>query len=207
MNTSSTTDWIQAICAILGVIGVIITAIKLFQKDKQREDQISELRQQGAQLIEQNNLIRAANNDFRNYFDFIVESSTKSSEIQIKQHQFEENKRKKDVQPHIKAGGLGFQGETSTFGFSLTNYGETALNLIVSAENTDVATMTVSPTTLRKGERADISATLTNNQAIINYTLGYIVSYIDYDGRKYRQKGVVSGPSRTVDIFEPEETK
>ncbi|HMQ75297.1 MAG TPA: hypothetical protein PKE21_14260 [Flavobacteriales bacterium] len=53
IHQASITDWIQAIAALLAVVGTVATLWKLYQRDEQKQAMIAELKTQSAAAVDQ----------------------------------------------------------------------------------------------------------------------------------------------------------
>lgn len=97
IHQASITDWIQAIAALLAVIGTVFTLWKLYQRDEQKQAMIHELQQQTVGLAAQTRELNAQVFQLGNIHQAIAEG------IAVMTHdvQMQEKNRRNELRPHL----------------------------------------------------------------------------------------------------------
>ncbi|MBN4051389.1 hypothetical protein JYU16_01095 [bacterium AH-315-M05] len=209
------TDWIQAVGALVAVIGAFWAFITLFLKDKDKQKQIDSLtsmalesRNQTEQLIEQSRHMERSNNLFAEQINILQKSYdlNKVNKKDIKERKEIENKiRKNDILPRfIRHGG---HGSPEIANIPLMNMGDRAK--IIGYEDIENFNTRCTVNNL-KGQYFEnkniLNLTIVPNEKVnnlndIKYNLKMI--FEDKDGNKYYQR--IHGTGINMNIEIPEE--
>lgn len=97
IHQASITDWIQAIAALLAVVGTVATLWKLYQRDEQKQAMIAELQKQTSGLAAQTRELNAQVFQLGNIHQAIAEG------IAVMTHdvQMQERNRRNELRPHF----------------------------------------------------------------------------------------------------------
>lgn len=97
LHQASITDWIQAIAALLAVVGTVATLWKLYQRDEQKQAMVTELQKQTSGLAAQTRELNAQVFQLGNIHQAIAEG------IAVMTHdvQMQERNRRNELRPHL----------------------------------------------------------------------------------------------------------
>ncbi len=208
MNEPTITDWITAIAALFGIGPIVWGLVKLFLKDKEKEErlkffqeQVDELKRQTSEYQYQSTLMRAANDLLEKQINLQTDIYLKTQDVETKKLEIEKIKRISDTKPHFV-----FQTAISSpdvFKLKLRNNGATADNIRIES-STDFIKMYPIKTNLRadKGEVIEINGYADRTQTFFNssqVTGQILIAYKDADGREYLQNISKSGTRHNID--------
>lgn len=196
MNEPNITDWITAIAAMFGIGPIIWGVVKLFLRDKEKEErlkfvqgQLDELKRQTSEFQYQSTLMREANDLHEKQVALQTDIFLQKKDIEHKKLEIEKQKRIADTKPYFI-----FQTAISSpdrFECKFRNNGATAESIRIH-ENTEFIRMLPLPDNLRAetGQVIEVagSADLTKTYFNSNQVTGQILlSFKDVDKRVYFQ--------------------
>lgn len=208
MNEPTTTDWITAIAALFGIGPVVWGLIKLFLKDKEKEErlkfvqeQLNELKRLTSEFQHQSTLMHEANILLEKQINLQADVYLETKDVEQKKLEIENLKRISDTKPHFI-----FQTSVSNpsgFKIKLQNNGATAENIQVESRSEYIKLYPFRDR-LRavKGEIVEISGSADQTKTPYNsnqVTGELLLSFEDVDGREYLQKVVKGGSGYNVD--------
>jgi|SRR5690606_12760556 hypothetical protein len=196
MSEPNTADWITAIAALFGIGPIIWGVVKLFLRDKEKEErlkfvqgQLDELKRQTSEFQYQSTLMREANDLLEKQVALQTDMYLQTKDIEHKKLEIEKQKRIAETKPHFV-----FQTASSSpdgFECKLRNNGATAENIRIH-ENTEFLRMRPLRDNLRAetgqvieiGGAADMTKTYFNSNQVTGQIL---ISFKDVDKREYFQ--------------------
>lgn len=119
-------SWASIIGGIAGFIAVGIAIYKLFQKDKDKQEQLNKMTGLVGALEAQNELIKEGNDNTKNYLIELSRINSEQSDTSSNDRlvQLEEQRLRLMVKPRIWINGGGFNGSTRALHISIENSGE-----------------------------------------------------------------------------------
>ncbi len=210
MNDPNITDWITAVAALFGIGPIIWGLVKLFLKDKEKEErlkfvqeQLNELKRQTSEFQYQSVLMQEANELLEKQIGMQTEMYLQTKNVEQKKLEIENQKRIAETKPHFI-----FQTASSSpdrFDLKLRNKGATAESIKIH-EASEFLRMFPLRDNLRAdhgqvievGGAADPTKTYFNSNQVTGQIL---LSYKDVDKREYFQN--IKKTSSGVNIEPP----
>jgi len=115
-------SWASIIGGIAGFIAVAIALFKLFQKDRDKQEQLNKMTGLVGALEAQNDLIKEGNDNMRNYLIEMTKGT--NSELSERFLELEEQRLRLLTKPAIWTNGGGYNGSNRTVNISVDNRGE-----------------------------------------------------------------------------------
>ncbi|MEQ8906412.1 hypothetical protein [Ekhidna sp.] len=115
-------SWASIIGGIAGFIAVAIALYKLFQKDKDKQEQLNKMTGLVGALEAQNELIKEGNDNMRNYLIEMTKGS--NNDLSDRLIELEEQRLRLVTKPAIWSNGGGYKGYEGSVNISVDNRGE-----------------------------------------------------------------------------------
>ena len=190
--TPNITDWITAIAALFGIGPIVWGVIKLFLRDKEKEErlrfmqeQLDEIKMQTSEFKYQSNLMKEANDLLEKQISIQSDIFLQSKDSDKRKIELEEQKRISETKPYFV-----YQSSSSSsdnFSIKVRNNGAAAENIKINDATEDLLVHPL-PNNMRveHGQTITIAGRTenTNSQQVSGKIL---LSYFDVDGREYFQ--------------------
>lgn len=189
---SSITDWIQAVCSVLGLIGLIVTVYKLLARDKNREEEIRNLVIQAQNSSKQTELQNENNNITKEFLGTLSEMLIEIQKGKIEEaslqafNQSQYKVRKNDLKPFFLIKSYGRSSQEVSL--RLINKGNVAYN--INFETIIGDKMFLKPVSVNESKMIERDETIQLSFSYVQIPEGSIelkMYYNDLDENNYTQ--------------------
>ena len=178
IHQASITDWIQAVAAVLAVIGTVLTLWKLYQRDEQKQAMIGELQQQTKHFGQQVEQLGAQVFQLKNIHEAIAEGIR----IMAKNQELDRTIHKIKIRPEFEFELSMLKAGHTEVEVTLKNRGGDAQGIRARFSQAPVSV----PPYVRQGE--ELILNIRSSEKLDINDLNLVLEFEDREGEAYVQR-------------------